>query len=209
MRPQQNNNNNNNRNRSRSRGGSRRNSNPSSRSYESNGPDVKIRGNAQVIADKYTTLARDAQSAGDRVMAENYLQHAEHYNRIILASQPLPRENDDNSDNTDDDDDDNYSNDQNQRDQNIPSNRQQSKPEARTISPDEAPQPVIEGTPAEIQPEKIESTAKPAKKPRARKPRKAAEPKTDTPDDKASTGDTANSEPSSPAISDDTPLAAE
>ena len=59
--------------RSRNRGNNnRRNQNPLQRSYESNGPDVKIRGNAQVIADKYAALARDAQSAGDRVMAENY-----------------------------------------------------------------------------------------------------------------------------------------
>lgn len=71
----------------RGRGGNRKAPNPLSRNYESNGPDVKIRGNAQHIADKYTTLARDAQAAGDRVMAENYLQHAEHYNRIILAAQ--------------------------------------------------------------------------------------------------------------------------
>jgi hypothetical protein len=68
-------------------GGNRRNQNPLSRNYESNGPDVKIRGNAQVIADKYATLARDALSSGDSVMAENYLQHAEHYNRIIMAAQ--------------------------------------------------------------------------------------------------------------------------
>jgi hypothetical protein len=68
-------------------GGGRRNQNPLSRNYESNGPDVKIRGNAQVIADKYAALARDAQSSGDSVMAENYLQHAEHYNRIIMAAQ--------------------------------------------------------------------------------------------------------------------------
>jgi hypothetical protein len=48
---------------------------------------VKIRGTAQHIAEKYAALARDAQSSGDRVMAENYLQHAEHYNRIIAAAQ--------------------------------------------------------------------------------------------------------------------------
>ncbi|MBB4076211.1 hypothetical protein GGR08_000504 [Bartonella fuyuanensis] len=64
----------------------RRNPNPLSRNYESSGPDVKIRGNAQQIADKYISLARDAQGAGDRVMSENYLQHAEHYLRIILAA---------------------------------------------------------------------------------------------------------------------------
>ncbi|MEI9420090.1 DUF4167 domain-containing protein [Mesorhizobium sp. Cs1299R1N1] len=75
-----NNNNNNNNN-------NRKGPNPLTRNYESNGPDVKIRGSAQQIAEKYATLARDAHSSGDRVMAENYLQHAEHYNRIIAAAQ--------------------------------------------------------------------------------------------------------------------------
>ena len=63
----------------------RKGSNPLTRTYDSSGPDVKIRGTAQHIAEKYATLARDAQSSGDRVVAENYLQHAEHYNRIIAA----------------------------------------------------------------------------------------------------------------------------
>src|SRR5579883_500745 len=57
------------------------------RSYESSGPDVKIRGSAMHIAEKYASLARDAMASGDSVAAENYLQHAEHYNRIILAAQ--------------------------------------------------------------------------------------------------------------------------
>ena len=61
--------------------------NPLTRSFDSNGPDIKIRGTALHIAEKYTQLARDASSAGDRVMAENYLQHAEHYYRIIAAAQ--------------------------------------------------------------------------------------------------------------------------
>jgi Domain of unknown function (DUF4167) len=60
------------------------------RSFESNGPDnVKIRGNAQHVFEKYQQLARDASSAGDRVLAENYLQHAEHYFRVVRAVQPL------------------------------------------------------------------------------------------------------------------------
>ena len=63
----------------------RKGQNPLSRSFESNGPDVKVRGTPAHIAEKYQTLARDAQSSGDRVLAENYLQHAEHYNRIIMA----------------------------------------------------------------------------------------------------------------------------
>jgi hypothetical protein len=72
----------------RSRGrNNRKGPNPLSRSFESNGPDVKIRGTAAHVADKYMTLARDAQAAGDPVSAENYLQHAEHYNRIVMAAQ--------------------------------------------------------------------------------------------------------------------------
>lgn len=63
----------------------RKGQNPLTRSFESNGPDVKLRGTPAHIAEKYMSLARDAQSAGDPVLAENYLQHAEHYNRIIMA----------------------------------------------------------------------------------------------------------------------------
>ncbi len=55
--------------------------------YESNGPDVKIRGNASHIAEKYLQLARDAQSAGDPIASESYYQHAEHYFRLIAAAQ--------------------------------------------------------------------------------------------------------------------------
>ncbi|MGA0532853.1 DUF4167 domain-containing protein [Hansschlegelia sp. KR7-227] len=61
--------------------------NPLNRSYESNGPDVKIRGNAATIADKYVQLSRDALTAGDPVSAENYMQHAEHYYRLLAAAQ--------------------------------------------------------------------------------------------------------------------------
>ena len=61
--------------------------NPLSRVYESNGPDVKVRGTAQTVADKYLQLGRDAQSSGDIVMAESYFQHAEHYLRIVSAAQ--------------------------------------------------------------------------------------------------------------------------
>ena len=56
------------------------------RSFDSNGPDVKIRGTAAQIFDRYCQLARDANSSGDRVAAENFLQHAEHYYRIMLAN---------------------------------------------------------------------------------------------------------------------------
>nr|WP_321455870.1 DUF4167 domain-containing protein [uncultured Cohaesibacter sp.] len=76
--------------RTRSRG--RKPSNPLSRSYDSNGPDVKIRGTASHIAEKYQSLARDALASGDMVMAENYYQHAEHYLRIIAAAQASSRD---------------------------------------------------------------------------------------------------------------------
>jgi hypothetical protein len=69
----------------RGRGRNRKGHNPLARSFESNGPDVKIRGTPAHIAEKYLSLARDAQSSGDPVLAENYLQHAEHYTRIIMA----------------------------------------------------------------------------------------------------------------------------
>lgn len=58
------------------------------RAFDSTGPDVKIRGTAAHVYEKYLQLARDASSAGDRVMQENYLQHAEHYYRILMAQGP-------------------------------------------------------------------------------------------------------------------------
>jgi hypothetical protein len=82
-----NSNNNNNNSSSNNPSNNRKPQNPLSRNYESSGPDVKIRGTAAQIAEKYITLARDASSSSDTVMAENYLQHAEHYNRIIMAAQ--------------------------------------------------------------------------------------------------------------------------
>lgn len=57
------------------------------RAYDSNGPEVRIRGTANQIYDKYLALARDASSSGDRVKAENYYQHAEHYFRVIRSMQ--------------------------------------------------------------------------------------------------------------------------
>jgi hypothetical protein len=71
----------------RMRGRNRKSHNPLTRVYESNGPDVKIRGTASHVAEKYLQLARDAQSSGDPVSAENYFQHAEHYFRLIAAAQ--------------------------------------------------------------------------------------------------------------------------
>ena len=88
MRNRNNNNNNNNNNNH-----NRRGQNPMTRVYESNGPDIKIRGTASHIAEKYLQLARDARSSGDPVAAENSYQHAEHYFRLIATAQEQFRQN--------------------------------------------------------------------------------------------------------------------
>ncbi len=72
--------------RSRGRGRRPQNNNPN-RTFDSSGPEIKIRGSAAHVYEKYLQLARDANSSGDRVMAENYLQHAEHYYRLMSAAQ--------------------------------------------------------------------------------------------------------------------------
>lgn len=63
--------------------GRRNNSQQRNQVYDSNGPDVRIRGTAHQVAEKYLALAKDASASGDIVVAENYYQHAEHYIRII------------------------------------------------------------------------------------------------------------------------------
>lgn len=69
-------------------GGGGQSNNPN-RAFESNGPEnLKIRGNAQHVYERYQQLARDAFTSGDRVLAENYLQHAEHYFRVLRTLQP-------------------------------------------------------------------------------------------------------------------------
>ena len=180
MRPQQQNR----RMRGRNSGGSnnsnRKGPNPLTRNYESNGPDVKIRGSAQQIAEKYAQLARDAHSSGDRVMAENYLQHAEHYNRIIAAAQaqlPIQNQNARDSDDNDSDDDrddfdgqgsgDNVGQGGQDRNQDRNQDRHQDRnqdrgnqersgqgdgdgEQGRRMNHGTGPQPVIDGTPAEV-----------------------------------------------------------
>jgi len=69
-------------------GGQHGGGNSINRVYESNGPDVKVRGTAQTIAEKYMQLGRDAHSSGDNVMAESYYQFAEHYFRVLQSAQP-------------------------------------------------------------------------------------------------------------------------
>lgn len=139
-----NNNNNNNNN--------RRGPNPLTRNYESNGPDVKIRGSAQQIAEKYTTLARDSHSAGDRVMSENYLQHAEHYNRIIAAAQAqfATQQVQTSRDDLDDDLDEGafgFDGGMNGGEMQAPAAQTPAQPQPANGS---GPQPIIDGLPAEV-----------------------------------------------------------
>ena len=72
-----------------SSGGGNANATNPNRSWDSQGPEnIKVRGNAQTVYERYMQLARDASAAGDRVLAENYTQHAEHYFRVLRALQP-------------------------------------------------------------------------------------------------------------------------
>ena len=64
-------------------GGGKKHMPSRNQTYDSNGPDIRIRGNAHQVLEKYLTLARDCTSQGDRIAAENYYQHAEHYFRVI------------------------------------------------------------------------------------------------------------------------------
>ncbi len=63
--------------------GNRRNNNSSSRTVDSNGPEVKIRGTISHVYEKYQALAREANIAGERIASESYMQHAEHYYRLM------------------------------------------------------------------------------------------------------------------------------
>jgi hypothetical protein len=69
-------------------GGHHNNQFQPNRTLESSGPDIKVRGPASHIFERYLQLARDAAGSGDRVLSENYLQHADHYFRMVRAMQP-------------------------------------------------------------------------------------------------------------------------
>ncbi len=184
-----NNNNNNNNNNNFRKGG-----NPLTRTYDSSGPDVKIRGTAQTIAEKYAALARDAQSSGDRVMAENYLQHAEHYNRIILSAQQQMQDRQQRDDRHDMNDRDAFDRDQDEMDYAgdespavtvtapaapapapAPAAARAAAAAPEPVMDGTGPQPIIEGTPAEVSLEEEASARQPSRRrsaPRQRRPRR-------------------------------------
>ncbi len=78
--------------RNRNKNRNNNNNNNYNRSMDSQGPDVKVRGNASTIYEKYTSLARDAKMSGNRVKAENLLQHAEHYLRLMNVQEAAKQE---------------------------------------------------------------------------------------------------------------------
>lgn len=69
----------------RNRGNGKRHQGSRNQTFESNGPEGKIRGTAQQVLDRYLALARDASSAGDIIGAESFFQFAEHYYRVMNA----------------------------------------------------------------------------------------------------------------------------
>ncbi len=77
---------NNRRPRSRGNGNNRRHSSHRVQNFESSGPESKVRGNAHQLVEKYLQLSRDASSMGDRITAENFSQHAEHYFRMHMGN---------------------------------------------------------------------------------------------------------------------------
>jgi hypothetical protein len=172
-----NNNNNNNNN-------NRRGQNPLTRVFESNGPDIKIRGTASHVAEKYVQLARDARSSGDPVAAENYYQHAEHYFRLIAAAQeqfrqnqPLPRNTEELATSDDPDDDGESFSNFGQEPGFVPV--QQSQPVARDVGPrDNPPYQQREQPPRDHQPREHREPREP-REPRelreAREPREMRE----------------------------------
>ncbi len=154
------------RNRGRGRNNNR-SSNPLSRNYESNGPEVKIKGSAAHIAEKYLTLARDALSSGNTVTAENYFQHAEHYLRIIQAAQAKQEEQQVNAQQSSKA----ASRNNNRRTRPQPNIDEKAPAPVKAAEaeiPGTGKQPIINGNKSEID---AKSEEKPKRKPRARKPK--------------------------------------
>ncbi|MEE4212113.1 MAG: DUF4167 domain-containing protein [Parvularcula sp.] len=142
------------------------NNNPN-RSMDSQGPEVKIRGTAAQIFDKYQALARDAASAGDRIRAESLMQHAEHYYRLMKSMQP---DKPDHKNDGDNDSDDENQNDQDQNDASDNGHADSSKSE-RSSSKSDKPE---EADAAASSTDKDESASE-EPKPRRRRRRKRAD----------------------------------
>lgn len=177
-----------NRQRSRGRGNNNRNNNNNrnqlNRSMESNGPDVRIRGTAAHIAEKYTQLANDAQTAGDTVAAQSYWQYAEHYNRIVAAAQAAQQQAREEQEARRAEQRDNRQDGDEERSERRPRrgrNRDDDNAETnehRKDDPANTPQPALNDEPAEValkETDQKDEAEKPARKTRRRAAPKAAE----------------------------------
>lgn len=167
------------------------------RVFDSSGPEGKVRGTPQQIIDKYNQLARDAQLSNDRVAAENFQQHAEHYLRMLSEAQ---REIDARREEQE------RQNRERQAERDRERAERQEREATRQADPAEAPQPDVmdlsqqvsepdsglvetpenKETPVAEAPEEAPLKEKPARKPRTRKPKAAPEAKEEAP---ANTGD--------------------
>lgn len=194
--------NNNNQNNNNQNNNIRKGSNPLTRTYDSSGPDVKIRGTAQHIAEKYAQLARDAQGSGDRVMAENYLQHAEHYNRIIASAQAQMQERfhrEERQDFNDRDDDDMGSDAAPQPVQAVERSGQ-----SEQAFDGSGPQPEIDGMPAEVSLSEDAQSQETERQPRQRRQQRPRRPQRRNHGEQAEAGEgsSAEADASQPALAE-------
>jgi len=171
----------------RQRGRGRKPQNQGNRSFESNGPEVKIRGNPSQIYDKYLQLARDASTSGDRVRAENLYQHAEHYYRIVQANMPKRDPNQDDAVEGQDGDGEEGRGEQPQREQREPrrgrgrndrnqrhdrnTNREQRNP-MDVVTPEASPAATTDGAEPPAAEAEAPAPAEETPRPRTRRPRR-------------------------------------
>lgn len=166
-------------------GGVPRHINVRTQVFDSNGPEGRIRGNAHQVMEKYLALARDASSQGDRVAAENFYQHAEHYFRLINAynqnngqrrPQNLPTPAEDQNDMVGDDED---GGDENYGSAAVQNSNQfdEAQPQPQNVQPRHQPQPQppvqVQAPEPEVSPAAEEPA--PAERP-ARRPRRPRQP---------------------------------
>ena len=196
------------------------------RVFDSSGPEGRVRGTPQQIVEKYQTLAHDAQLSNDRVAAENFKQHAEHYLRMLNTGQRelaerQAAEAQARQQRNDQQPRDNNNNNNNQSNNNQSNNNNKTNNSADTPQPDRAPQPPFENTEQPRIDDTLSSSEQPidptdgpdlvetpeggnskAAAPKAAKPAKprtrtrSAAPKTPKPDDTASQSDASSSEES-------------
>jgi hypothetical protein len=157
--------------RQRGRNRNNNNRNNQNRALDSNGPDVKVRGTASTIYEKYTTLARDAASSGNRVKAESYRQHAEHYLRVMNVQEAAKQEAREKAEaeraargeteSDDDDGNDNRRNNRNRNQNNRRRNQNNADGEGTPENSDAAPEGLEEVTPVVEKPKSRRKVVKP------------------------------------------------